>query len=83
MDAAAATTQEEPAALLVVNGHPDVARECGADGVHLPEAMLEEEAPQLLKRQEKQDPPSRRRRRRRLVGASVHSVVRTLLQGSD
>lgn len=46
----------------MINGHIDVANACGADGVHLPEAMLDRAA--ALKAEG-----------RLVVGASVHSVV--------
>lgn len=55
--------------LLMINGHADVGLQCGADGVHLPEAMLDR-APGLLTT-EKGD-----RTKRLVMGASVHSVVR-------
>ncbi len=57
-------------ALLLVNGPPEVALECGADGVHLPEDA----------------PPVRRPREWFLVGRSVHSLeaaVRAEAEGAD
>lgn len=60
----------QPRTLLLVNGHIEVALACGADGVHLPEAMIEAHAAALLKGVEIGQ------RRRLVVGGSVHSVVR-------
>lgn len=59
------------APLLLINGHVEVAVECGADGVHLPEAMVDM-APGLIGTTGKGGGA----RRPLVVGASVHSVVR-------
>jgi hypothetical protein len=60
-----------PPPLLMINGHMDVAEACGADGVHLPESMLDHATE--LKGQG----------RSVVVGASVHSVVRFESGASD
>jgi len=57
-----------PRTQLLINVHIEVAEACGADGVHLPEAMLDA-APGLKAHAQ----PGRQIG---LVGASVHSVVR-------
>lgn len=51
-------------AMLVLNGEPDAARACGADGVHLPERMVD----RLVGLQGEGGWP-------RVVGCSVHSVA--------
>lgn len=62
-----------PRTLLLVNGHIEVALGCGADGVHLPEAMIDTHATELRKTQAVEGSGERRRL---VVGGSVHSVVR-------
>ena len=64
-DAGRLPTQQRT--LLLVNGHIEVARACGADGVHLPEAMTEAAHVSELKQQQQGW---------MVVGGSVHSVVR-------
>lgn len=69
IDGVASTQGLQRPPLLMINGHVDVAVQCGADGVHLPEAMVDR-APGLL------TPGQGDGAKRLVVGASVHSVVR-------
>ncbi|CAM9755783.1 unnamed protein product [Chrysoparadoxa australica] len=74
-------------AMFMINGDPNLARKCGADGVHLPETMVTE-APELLQwtvQENAADDNQAQKKEEKcfmLLGSSVHSVEAALKAAS-